>query len=1491
MSRARATALALVNWKGVFFERYLLDQHVTALEGANGAGKTTVMIATYLVLLPDLTRLRFTNLGETAATGGDRGIFGRLGVEGRPSYAALELELGGERVILGVHLERKAEPSVHITTFMVHGLAIEHGLSSLLLLSDGQTESVPELAELKARAAELGARFEGFETLRDYFTALFERGIAPLRLANEDDRAKFNEMLRTSMTGGISRALTSDLGTFLLKEESGLSDTLSRMRQNLDACRRTRLEVQEARALEREISGVYEAGSGMFGAALAAQEAELREAVRRRDSELALEQEARLDSAQADAALGDGLARDEGARQRLAEARARLDAARERREALRRAAELHEREKALADELVPLEAGSQDARARLERAQAAREAAKSELAVAREAYDKAARGLANLQGGLEELHRRAHAYRRGHAALAESRALLGEPELPEDALEAAIERAALELARVDAERTRREREVAGEVRRRDDFARAESALREIAPGADDTDLHALARRELMRLSGLEATARELANLSRQLERAEQARVRREEVRARMTAAGVEYTPGGAARAVEESVAALGRALEQAEERARLLASSRREAEEQAVRLGHELAETQARAERWRRFRALVARLAAPLGGAPTSADDVRVGKERLVGQRETLRARLVALRTERETALATAMRFEHEAGGFAAPLLELCDELGGEFLSARFEDIEVERAARVEAGLGALASAIVVDDVPKALERLRQTGTPFDEVCLVPAGAAVHAEGEPVGERLLAVTSGTGVRVTRLPERPSIGRKAREARHEALLAEAEHLALELERLTADVRRLENAVGDADETLRDAAFAFGPDPGERLLALTEQQRLARSRAETDGAESLGSIAEAAALKQRLEAQRPLLTRAHLLDDDGGIDAETLAHEVRAARAAGAELTRTEQARRVLTEWADALRVPPPSADELARYEAERSELDAERDRWFRAGEALASALATRQARGYAGAEAALDESTRLVPALESELATLASGVAHADETLTRADAQWQEEAARFQEADARRAAVAAQAERLSGEALGLVPDWSPEALAQGEAELARETELALAADREAAPLAEELGTLRERKRQAELALGERRAALAAAEAAIVPLEQRQTGLLAAVRSAGLLVDDLAREPTFARPDVTEGELLAEARSRREVLVDRLLRARGGQTLAEELAQSFASEAEPFAAYVAAWKEVTGWLGRRLPTQVAEVADPLRALERLRDHLALLEERLGRQELDLRGASEDVARGIEVKLRRATTQVRRLNQHLDGISFGSIARIRVEMRRVERMDQILKALREGQAQELLFQSSLPVEEALDEIFRRYGGGKGGGQRLLDYREYLELGVEVERKAKPGFEAVSPTRLSTGEAIGVGAALMMVVLTEWERDANLFRNRRAEGTLRFLFLDEANRLSQDNLGVLFDLCEHLELQLLIAAPEVARAAGNTTYRLVRQVNADGTEEVIVTGRRATQPASESEAPSAEDDESRAERAERTEQLSLMG
>jgi chromosome partition protein MukB len=74
-----------------------------------------------------------------------------------------------------------------------------------------------ELMELRENAARLGGRLQVFASAHDYFAALFEQCVMSLRLVTDEERNKLNEMLRTSMTGGISRALTSELRFFLLK--------------------------------------------------------------------------------------------------------------------------------------------------------------------------------------------------------------------------------------------------------------------------------------------------------------------------------------------------------------------------------------------------------------------------------------------------------------------------------------------------------------------------------------------------------------------------------------------------------------------------------------------------------------------------------------------------------------------------------------------------------------------------------------------------------------------------------------------------------------------------------------------------------------------------------------------------------------------------------------------------------------------------------------------------------------------------------------------------------------------------------------------------------------------------------------------------------------------------------------------------------------------------------------------------------------------------
>ncbi len=604
-----------------------------------------------------------------------------------------------------------------------------------------------------------------------------------------------------------------------------------------------------------------------------------------------------------------------------------------------------------------------------------------------------------------------------------------------------------------------------------------------------------------------------------------------------------------------------------------------------------------------------------------------------------------------------------------------------------------------------------------------------------------------------------------------------------------------------------------------------------------------------------------MRPRSDGLQRLLANALLLDPpDRAAHAAALHEEHRSAVAASAVATRCADAARRLEDGLDALRRPPLSEAEVAALRERVEHLRAERDRWDGATEALDYVARNVEALAWSDALPKLQQGEALVPALLEQLNAAELAVETAEGAASAAEASHADALATWQDADGRRRAAV---EQLAAADARFRDTGISEPTPRSAQEANREVERLEAEQHTLSIRLSELATERGRRETECTQAGARRAEAedkaASERREAEPAVERWERLRGLAGQHNLLGGALAA----GRSDVPalrgHVNLVQEAHKQRAVLTERLRAAQGGQALLAEVERGSDTPELAFAdTFLQLWLAVRDWLRRRLPAQVAEVDDPREALLRLRDQLTSLEDRLTRQETDLRGASEDVARGIDVHIRKARGQVNRLNRNLEGVSFGSIRAIRVRLQPVEKMEQVLRALREGEAQGLLFQQDLPIEEALDEIFRRYGGGRTGGQRLLDYREYVHLQVEIRRNAGTEWEVANPTRLSTGEAIGVGAALMMVVLTEWERDANLLRGKRASGSLRLLFLDEANRLSHDNLGVLFDLCQTLDLQLLIAAPEVARAEGNTTYRLVRRTTGDGREEVVVSGRR---------------------------------
>jgi len=772
----------------------------------------------------------------------------------------------------------------------------------------------------------------------------------------------------------------------------------------------------------------------------------------------------------------------------------------------------------------------------------------------------------------------------------------------------------------------------------------------------------------------------------------------------------------------------------------------------------------------------------------------------------------------------------------------------------------------VEALLGPLAEAIVVDDVQAAAAALVQASKMPETLWLVDAGedrifaddGRLHGE---VRGNVALVTQNTALRLTRLPPRPTLGKAARAKRIAELDARAERLGDQAASHAAEKRRAEAALHQSELVLQEiAVFEAGDRDADLRAAQMEVKRWSDAlRQHHQEAES--AAVRAAGLRPRVTALRDLLQDAALLDEPDLAERSAAARSAyRDAVEAGKELQRVAAWRRLVAERIDVLQRVPDDAATMAQLREQLKEHDSHRAALTTGVECLEQVLENIGALGWHDAQQRLSAREPLVPALKLQLSEAVDAAKLADKSRREAEAAVDECNRTVNKADAEQKAIAAELARIDKHLDELnVADPSTQVVDQARERLRRADAAADQVTRRDKELAGILGRLQALVDNAEEASKRAADQVGKAQRDLQPARDQWLALQEGARAAGVLAaaEALAGHRALATLSGSVQWYMG-TQQHAAVLLERLGRSKDSAVFAGELVQLVGTQEQHSSdAYLRAWLAVRDWLCQRVPAQIAEFDDPIEALVRLRQHLGDLVARLALQEKALRGHSGDVAQAIQVQVRKAQGQIRKLNKDLEGIRFGSIRGIRIHVRPDEQMSRVLEALREGPTQVDLFAQGVTIEQALDDLMRRYAG-RTGGQRLLDYREYMGLRVEVRRQTSDAWEEANSVRLSTGEAIGVGAALMMVVLTAWETDERLLGARRSAGTLRLLFLDEANRLSADNLAVLFDLCNNLDLQLIIAAPEVAQSIGNTTYRLVRQLDEHGHEDVVVQGRR---------------------------------
>ncbi|MEM9491351.1 MAG: hypothetical protein AAGC55_19550, partial [Myxococcota bacterium] len=489
--------------------------------------------------------------------------------------------------------------------------------------------------------------------------------------------------------------------------------------------------------------------------------------------------------------------------------------------------------------------------------------------------------------------------------------------------------------------------------RRDEHERMLAALGELcgAP-VSAQDAQGRARQELRALRDLDRLVAELAELPDRLDAAraraaEQHKTRRQAVHLSL--------PDEPLASVQDVRAAFARADEELEAVRRAQTSERAslaEAESAAGRARDALAELEALVPRWRDVQDTAARLreawrpAEPLA----SRGDVAALQELLHGEHGQLRERGRAARARLDALTERVQQLEHGGGEFGDALLKARDAVDGELLAGYFDDISVDQAGRVQAYLGPLAEAIVVDDARLAAQQLAGQPERPATVWLVDEHtrvAALRGDVDGAGisciEDAVLVPSSEGTRLTTVPAHPTLGRRARAQRVAALRREMAAVEREIDQVTSAERNVGAALAATTALLGEVALLERRDPGPELRDVDKDLAAATDRARCHDSELARLAQHIANSAARRDAVRELLAGAHLLDlPDQAVVQRALEPRLSEARAARARLGQVARARRTVEDGLDILRVPPPTEDELTALRDQLAEARRQRD---------------------------------------------------------------------------------------------------------------------------------------------------------------------------------------------------------------------------------------------------------------------------------------------------------------------------------------------------------------------------------------------------------------------------------------------------------------------------------------------------------------------------------------------------------------------
>ncbi|EPB9463968.1 chromosome partition protein MukB [Vibrio alginolyticus] len=1465
IERGKYQSLTMVNWNGFFARTFDIDGLVTTLSGGNGAGKSTTMAAFITALIPDQTLLHFRNTTEAGSSQSsrDKGLYGKL--QPGACYAALDVvNSRNQRLLFAVKLQQVAgrDKKVDIKPFVIQGLPSHVKPTDILIESVSATQArVRQINEVKESIAEFeGVQFKAFFSIVDYHAQMFEFGVIPKKLRNSGDRSKFYRLIEASLYGGISSAITRSLRDYLLPQNGGVKkafqDMESALRENrmtLEAIKTTQADRDLFKHLITESTN-YVAADYMRHANERRKKLEQTLSLRSElfgSRETLIEQNNLLNRVQEELEL-------------LIESESSLEqdyqAASDHLQLVQNALRQQEKIERYQEDLEELSERLEEQMMVVEEAQERVMMAEEQATVAEEEVDSLKTQLADYQQALDVQQTRALQYQQAVQALEKAKQLLGDDSLTAESAQALVSelknkesestnallsvKHKLDMSSAAAEQfetaLKLVQSIVGQVERKDASEHAKTAIakaRESQQIAQNEQQWRAQHRDLERSLNQQRQARELvAEYKKQYH--------------------VELTDEVTFEQERERHATQIESLEIAQEEVRDQRGEQRRLEQNAVA---EISKLEAIAPAWIAANDALEKLREQSG-------------EELEGRHAVMNHMQVVLEQERELSLAKDKLAERRnqldaeierlasPGGSNDPRLKgLADTLGGVLLSEIYDDITIDDAPYFSAMYGPARHAIVVSDLSGIEEKLVELDDCPEDLYIIEGDIDAFDDSSFDAEELEGAVcvrmNDRQMRYSRLPEIPLFGRAAREQRLELLRNEREEVVEKHAKAAFDSQKMQRLYQAFNLFVSNhIQVAFDADPEQALATIRDKRnQIARVLADLDVKEQQ-QRSQLQTSKQALSSLDKLASHMVLVEDES-LQARFDELEEKIAHLAEAKNFLNNHAKAVtqLENIASALDADPEQFDALeAEYKAADERLQDLKKQIF----ALSDLVERRHYFAYSDSVDLLNKSSELSEQLKAKLV-------QAEQMRTRSREELKQSQGQMNQYNQ----VLASLKSSHQAKLETVQEFKQELQEFGVNADEGAEERAM---RRRDELHERLHTSRSRKSEYERTITSTELEMKGLAKRLKKVQKEYVELrtfVVAAKAGWCSVLRLARENDVERR-LHKRELAYMSADELRSMSDKSL---GALRLAVannddlrdalRLSEDNARPERKVLFYIAVYQH----LRERIRQDIIRTDDPVEAIEEMEVELARLTEELTQRENRLAISSESVASIIKKTIQREQNRIRMLNQGLSNISFGQVKGVRLNVKIRESHEVLLNGLATQQEQHKdLFESTrFTFSEAMAKLFQRVNPHIDMGQRspqvlgeeLLDYRNYLELSVEVNRGTDGWLQAESGA-LSTGEAIGTGQSILLMVVQSWEEESRRLRSKDIV-PCRLLFLDEAARLDAKSIATLFELCDRLDMQLLIAAPENISPEKGTTYKLVRKVFKDH-EHVHVVGLR---------------------------------